>query len=396
MNIEGNLEINLCRQDNQPSEVNIQSTRPLQAVKLFQGKSVQQLLELISLLYSVCGTAQAYTALSASQEAMGISINKSISNAQQLLVNLETTREHLWRILLDWPKFINETDQSSHVAARLTNLLPLSKQFLFVEGKAFSLDAQLNSDSAQYQDYIKGRIDEIEEILTGQIFAISTQEWLDSLQHTGLKNWLNHYNTIATRLIHHVFDMNWELSGKNSIQFLPELDKALLDQRFKQENIEQFIAQPSWDSQFYETTPLQRMQNHPILTQLQEQYSNGLLTRLVARLVELAELPRILHIQLEQIKGNDNILVPEHKGESYGLAQVEAARGRLVHWIKLKDGIVADFKILAPTEWNFHPNGVAAQGLQNIKADSDEALKTQAELWLNSIDPCVSYELNMS
>jgi len=397
MNIEGKIQINLQRLGNQVIDMEVQSSRPLQAVKMFQGKPVQQVLELIPLLYSVCGTAQAYTAMSACQQAMGEVMNPCVNAAQQLLVGFETTREHLWRILLDWPKFVNNHDQSGNYAARLTDLIPISKQVLFFAGNAFSLDARLNPDNAQYHAYLTKRIDEIDEILTGQIFSISAQEWLNSFHNKEIDTWLHNSNTIASQLLAQILHMGWEQAGNNSIAFMPELDATKLEKQFRQSDITQFIEQPSWDERCYETNSLQRMHNHPILRELQAQYGNGLFIRLVARLVELAELPQLLREQLRQIT-TDTYIEPlaTSTGKGYGLAQVEAARGRLIHWVKLSDNTVEDFRILAPTEWNFHPQGVAVEGLKNIPADSNDVYKAQAELWLNAIDPCVSYELNMS
>ena len=37
--------------------------------------------------------------------------------------------------------------------------------------------------------------------------------------------------------------------------------------------------------------------------------------------------------------------------------------GRLIHAVEIADGVVKRYRILAPTEWNFHPQGAAAKGL---------------------------------
>ena len=55
--------------------------------------------------------------------------------------------------------------------------------------------------------------------------------------------------------------------------------------------------------------------------------------------------------------------LPLADGEA--IAWTEMARGLLVHWVRLEDSPsgprVADCRVLAPTEWNFHPRGVLAQ-----------------------------------
>jgi hypothetical protein len=57
--------------------------------------------------------------------------------------------------------------------------------------------------------------------------------------------------------------------------------------------------------------------------------------------------------------------------------------------------LIGRYQILAPTEWNFHPEGVLAKGLNQLQADSVELLKQQASLLINAIDPCVGYALQI-
>ncbi len=48
-------------------------------------------------------------------------------------------------------------------------------------------------------------------------------------------------------------------------------------------------------------------------------------------------------------------------GAGEGLAVAETARGLLLHRARVVDGKVADYDIVAPTEWNFHPRGALAR-----------------------------------
>jgi Ni,Fe-hydrogenase I large subunit len=72
---------------------------------------------------------------------------------------------------------------------------------------------------------------------------------------------------------------------------------------------------------------------------------------------------------------------------------VEAARGRLVHRVELEQNVVQRYQILAPTEWNFHPAGTAATLLKQLPANNEADLRQQAELVINSVDPCVRYKV---
>jgi hypothetical protein len=77
-----------------------------------------------------------------------------------------------------------------------------------------------------------------------------------------------------------------------------------------------------------------------------------------------------------------------------GLGAVECARGRLYHWVRLDgEGRIADYAIVAPTEWNFHPNGPLAALLIGARLDGAAAARGVAEKLATLVDPCVAFEV---
>ena len=52
-------------------------------------------------------------------------------------------------------------------------------------------------------------------------------------------------------------------------------------------------------------------------------------------------------------------------------------------------------RILAPTEWNFHPQGAIARALAGLDGSDDNALRRQAALLIEAVDPCVGYRLRV-
>jgi len=64
-----------------------------------------------------------------------------------------------------------------------------------------------------------------------------------------------------------------------------------------------------------------------------------------------------------------------------------------VHRVELEHNGVRRYQILAPTEWNFHPAGAAAQGLMQLPAEDAYVLHRLATLLINAVDPCVGYDL---
>lgn len=76
-----------------------------------------------------------------------------------------------------------------------------------------------------------------------------------------------------------------------------------------------------------------------------------------------------------------------------GRALVETARGLLMHEIVVDGGLIADYSIVAPTEWNFHPRGPLAGWLVGRDATDRDALHAFAARAVAALDPCVRWEL---
>jgi Ni,Fe-hydrogenase I large subunit len=65
----------------------------------------------------------------------------------------------------------------------------------------------------------------------------------------------------------------------------------------------------------------------------------------------------------------------------------------LLHVAHLEQGRVTAYRIVAPTEWNFHPAGPFVTGMTALGEAADLAAAAQA-LAL-SLDPCVSYQVEV-
>ena len=71
---------------------------------------------------------------------------------------------------------------------------------------------------------------------------------------------------------------------------------------------------------------------------------------------------------------------------------VETSRGLLAHVVTLERGVVKRWRTVAPTEWNFHPEGPLASALRGLPA---EGLAEQAALAVTALDPCVGHEVRL-
>jgi Ni,Fe-hydrogenase I large subunit len=132
-----------------------------------------------------------------------------------------------------------------------------------------------------------------------------------------------------------------------------------------------------------------RLQAHPLVAALTRAYGRSALTRLAARITELARIacgapagqPLFGALALDAQRG---------------LGWVETARGLLVHVAHLQGDRVAQWRIVAPTEWNFHPRGALLQGLIGAHAVGAADLAQRAQWLVQSLDPCVSYRVRVN
>jgi uptake hydrogenase large subunit len=387
--IEGQLNIDLYPDKSAQARVQISSSRPLQASRVMIGKTPQEVLKVLPLMYNVCGVAQARTSLKAIQNNLSLSEPRNAEAARDMLVLVENAREHLFRILIDWPTLFKlEQDQSQ--LPLLGRLIKEFKVALFANGDAFSLDSQLQPDG----QLLRQLIDQLENTLQQAIYHQPIEQWLQINDIDTLYNWSKGYDSTATNSLSIICDHGWTSQGFSRLDPLPELDNNELMQRFNDSSAEQFIARPEWHGQQYETTTLSRQMDQPLIQSLAQEFHNTLITRWVARLLELARIPTQLRQLLTDIESSDSIVM-NSSNSNIGLAQTEAARGRLIHRVEIENDLISQYQILAPTEWNFHPQGLIAHSLGNLTSKDPVLLQQLARLMINVIDPCVGYELKV-
>lgn len=358
-------------------QVQINSSRPPHLAQAFAGKRVEEALRLLPVLFHVCGVAQQWAGVRACEAALGIEPAAATEAVRQRLVAMETLREHLWRILLDWPAFTG--DRADPIAMKQVIDFQRSYQHtLCVQHNPFLPGIEIPPVEAPPDAQQQRQLEEI-------VFAMPAAQWLSIETESALVSWAETAPTPAARMVQQIMHIGWSSSGRCRVPPLPQLDAVMLKAKMEDPD---FISKPVWEG-VRETSPLNRTQT-PLVEALRRHHGNGLLVRIVARLAELAQLFVTLRL--------DTVAAPAPAGQTadgWGCAQVEAARGRLVHGVETEAGYISSYRILAPTEWNFHPQGVVTQALGSLQG-SDDNLERQARLLINAIDPCVGYELRLS
>ncbi|MDE2118326.1 MAG: hypothetical protein KGJ19_07010 [Betaproteobacteria bacterium] len=312
----GCVRLRLACADGRVSAVQVSSERP-DIARALRGRTADQTVRLVSLLFALCGEAQSRAAVLALAAARGEECVLRLDPG----VQREVLREHLWRWLLDLPPLLGEG--------------ALQQEFI---------------DAAKW--IAEGRRDELHALLTGpRIAALRLRLQQADEPHS------------PRTLMLPSFD------AKNSLAEWPRLTAG-------------FCRLPEWRGAAAETGAIARQR------QKTENPASFLSTRWLARLGE----------PLDWAAGDDRAgaggtVSAAAVAPGIGRSLVETARGLLMHEIVLDGERVADYLIAAPTEWNFHPQGVLADHLLGQEAGNRDSLLRRVARAVAALDPCVPWEL---
>jgi coenzyme F420-reducing hydrogenase alpha subunit len=394
--LTGRIDIELRRLPDRIG-VTIQASRPTAASRLFIGKGVEETAVSLPALFSICAGAQACACASACEAALGLTPPTSIIRLRRMLVDLETVKEHLWRILLDWPRFLDEPPLDEAMSRVMAAYLRLRKSLTrpadLLRPGAAAAEPDLSASAVA--------LDELAQLSEQQVLGTQPSDWLTRIQ-TGddLLDWAQSTDTAPARLMQRVHAQGWTSLGRCQVSGLPCLLATDLEPLLSGTGAERFVAEPLWRGEPRETSPFTRRRQRAPVTDLARTLGNALLPRLAAQLLELASLQSDLRSQLGRL--DEPIASPaQSPGEGVGIALVPAARGLLIHRVaidrgRITDGRISDYRILAPTEWNFHPRGVVFQGLAALPVTDADTLARQAGLFVTAVDPCVDYHVTIS
>jgi hypothetical protein len=366
------------------------------ASRVFAGKCLQETAALLPTLFSVCATAQAAACARACEAALGLQASPHIRRLRELLILAETVREHLWRMLLDWPRLLGEGPEAVAMAGVMAAFGRLRTALC---APADPLLPGASRAEPEIQAALEA-LDELERIGAERVFGTTPGDWLDrATAGGGLATWAAAAHTPAARLLSQVEDRGWAALGRSPVPGLPPLSAAQWDVLLGGEDAAALVGAPLWLGRPAESSPLTRNLDAPLVAGLSRRCHNGLMPRLAAQLNELASWSVRLRGGIQDLgsAAMPSVLPrSETLPEGVGIAQVPAARGLLVHRVAVRDEAVVDYRILAPTEWNFHPAGAVAAGLTGLPPMDDDDLLRFAGLFVIAVDPCVDYAVKIA
>jgi Ni,Fe-hydrogenase I large subunit len=338
--------------------VDIVSTRPHMADRLLAGRAVADAVATVPRLFSICGRSQGVAAALACDAAAGRTPDVPVLRERERAVREEAVQEVLRGMLLDWPR---------------------------LGGTAPDADALGDARQALARDASDAMRAIVKERIVG-----ADNAWAVFDDAASGDRWLESAATPVATLITRLAEGRRRLAA-SEVALLPADGEAVAravgaalaaDAAFERT--------PTWQGAPAETGALARMRTQPWVAAIVARSGCSALARLAARIVEL-----VVHVRPDappptRVAG----AVPIAPGT--GLGWAETARGLLVHAVEIAAGIVRRYRIVAPTEWNFHPRGALAAGLAGVSAAGEDELRRLVHLAVESLDPCVAYRVEVT
>lgn len=328
------------------------------AQRLLQGRPGPQAPLLLGSLYALCGQAHrvcAQLALDALAVPAGARVRPRPE--QRLALWRETVREHARRVLLDWPRLLGQGGEPDVLA-----LATCPAQWSALHPGDLALGAWLEQ----------------------QVLGMPVARWLQGCQQNPgkwLLQWAHETPTTTAQLLLGA----WPLAGAWPLppQAL-ELDAGgeVLRQLAQSMRADAgFTSQPRLGGRCQETGCWSRAGAQALAV-------TDVWTRLAARVHDLARLAQ--DTGCGWLRAGAQAL-----GAGEAVAWCEMSRGVLVHWLRMDSaGGIERYGVLAPTEWNFHPQGVVAQTLRQLPGTvAPQDIGPAVDLLVAAFDPCVDHEL---
>lgn len=335
--LAGHLSLTVLHDGHTLTHCHSRFDRPALAARLCAGLSPADAAQRLPPLFAVCRHAHSLAATLAVAALRGAT---QADPAALLAVEAEARQDMLRRVALDWPAACGDSPDADFLAA------------------------------------LRARPDAVADALAEFVLGEPCADWLAR----GYHGWLAWARQRHTQYAWRLADLMAESCGGMPLLSFPnERELAALGRDLLDDDA--FAHTPTWVGSPVETGPLARQANWVASLFAAEYWPAA---RMLARLIEL--------VRLSQGRAGYQARAVALDGQR-AVAAVDTARGLLLHAVALDAaGQVADWRILPPTAWNFHPEGAWAAALDRTLPDQAGQAAERAALWL---DPCVAWTITV-
>ncbi len=338
--VDGALHVTVLTQGNGVEEVRIDSPRA-NVAPIFVGRTPTEAVVLAKNLFSLCPAAQSLAAQAAGEAALGQAPDEAELKRRHLRLLAERYVEMLRASVLDWPRD-GAPDGMSVAALRET--------------------LQALRDLSE-PDEAAGPHERVER----------------AARRLGLRDFAQGETFFARQWAEVAADeANWSLR-RDPADFLRASDDGAVAEAMTEPS---FCLAPRLAGRCVETGAGARRAG--------ADFVSTLAGRLAVRLKDMAATLDAIAGLIAGGSAPQDLLTARNTGPGQGFAAIDSARGRLYHALRLDGaGRIADYKIVAPTEWNFHPDGPFVRLLRGARIGTGASARRRVERLAFVFDPCI-------
>ncbi len=406
--IEGEAKLNFNFKDKKIDFVDIEfmSTRSIE--KILEGKPALDALVINPRVCGICGHAHLIATVKALEDCYDdLKISKKAEILRELTLNFELIQNHFkWFYLTMRPLFGEKQEllKATYPAQLMAKAIAVfggqypHTSYAIVGGVVCDITEMDIIKIGHYLDetikFFKDNVvdSDGENLLTcTNIDNIMNKkgDLPDLLKEIKTRNWLN-LGKSYDRFI--VFGENSYFAKGKSLKtrLMPNLSYVYVKE---EQSVNSFAKNVSYKDKYFEVGPLARamVNKVPLIKDAHRKHGDSILTRILARVCETAHLLEHCKKLLEELDLSEPSYIKPSvdisKIEGIGHASVEAARGSLIHKVELEKGIIKNYEIITPTQWNLSGGTRENQGVSQkaMIGLSDEKV---AELVFKTFDVC--------
>lgn len=419
--VEGEARLELSWKDGvvEDARISLKSNRGLERVLL--GRPYMDALVITPRVCGICGHSHLMASVSAIEEALGIQPTEKGKLIRRITQSLEILQNHVkWFYLFLMPEFLSVEEglagiyaplrgsrwlRAVQIASRIATGIALfsgqwphssyavpggvtcepstkeifSLRQIILEVKEFFLSSMVQREESSFLDWLAGG------------------RWNSAGGDLGLFLELSH----REGLLEAGRSYDRFISGGSLYNSCGYYHRKPVQGRLKLNQINEFEppdyskAKPvRYKGLPFETGPLSRqmLKGNHIIKAMHRELGDTFVVRVTARVLEVWEVLRLVEDSLERLRDvigqkSTSLKKPPSRVNCTGYTFVEAARGTLLHRVSIKEGLIREYRIITPSQWNLGPRcgeflGVAERALLGLRK------RWHTSMVLRSFDLC--------
>lgn len=391
--IEGEAELDFTFNDGLIEDVKINFGFYRGIEEILKGKDARDALVITPRVCGICNHAHLLASVRAIENGyensgQKITLSSKANDIREFTLSCELIQNHIkWLYITILPQlesYVNQKSEENYAIKATYLSSTITKALAIFAGQwphsSYAIPGGVTCDPThldvmQAQSLVDESIKFFEQVVTGlrldEYLTIDSVSNLHKIQgdfgkllHLMGSNQMAEIGQSHDRFI--VFgDCILSCSGKSIATNVSNVDTRYVEESKQKGTVAKAVT---YKNRLYEVGPLARgmVAKTPIVKSLHKRYKDSLLTRVFARVHEVALLLEYSKQLLVNLKLDEPSCTLEANAKLYefeGTGAVEAARGSLIHKTTVKEGLISNYEIITPTQWNLSHGSEQEQGI---------------------------------